>query len=266
MTRQDIIDHAVAFIASSPLNTVGPDTALTPDVAGLRLFDAPLVAFGAADDPLFDKLREPQVVGPMFRPPGDWLDGARTVISVFMPFSATVRESNRADPRAPSAGWLHARIEGQALLGELCCELIRRLNEQGHGAVAPSLDPHFTTENYRSSWSERHVGFVCGLGTFGLSAGLITERGMAGRLGSVVTTLALPPDTRPYTDVYEYCTRCGACLRACPVHAIGEDGKKHPPCDALLEETRAAHAPYYGCGKCQVGVPCEASRPARRAE
>ena len=36
-----------------------------------------------------------------------------------------------------------------------------------------------------STWSERHVAYVSGLGTFGLSGGLITAKGQAVRLGSV---------------------------------------------------------------------------------
>ena len=62
-----------------------------------------------------------------------------------------------------------------------------------------------------SLWSERHAAYVCGLRTFGLSKGLITKKGIAGRFTSLITDLPLLADERAYTDVYEYCTRCGAC-------------------------------------------------------
>lgn len=122
--------------------------------------------------------------------------------------------------------------------------------------------PHFT-----SNWSERHVAYVAGQGTFSLSRGLITEKGVAGRFGSIVTSLSLPADTRKYTEVDEYCNRCGACLANCPVHAISfEKGKSHEPCGAYLDETAFKFSPRYGCGKCQVDVPCECNIPEKTSE
>lgn len=116
--------------------------------------------------------------------------------------------------------------------------------------------------NFTSNWSERHIAFVCGLGTFGLSKGLITNKGISGRFGSIITELYITPDKRQYDDIYEYCTMCGACGRNCPASAISvEKGKDHKACFAFLEKTREKHAPRYGCGKCQVKVPCEGSLP-----
>ena len=94
---------------------------------------------------------------------------------------------------------------------------------------AQSLDDHNeSTLSYTSNWSERHVAFVCGLGTFGLSKGLITKKGIAGRFGSIITELTLSPDQREYHCIYEYCSMCGACVKNCPVNAISLDkGKNH---------------------------------------
>lgn len=39
---------------------------------------------------------------------------------------------------------------------------------------------------------------VCGLGIFGLSKGLITSKGIAGRFGSIVTELQIIPNEREY--------------------------------------------------------------------
>ena len=46
---------------------------------------------------------------------------------------------------------------------------------------------------FASTWSERHAAYASGLGTFGLSDGLITPRGQAMRCGSVVARIAVPP-------------------------------------------------------------------------
>ena len=115
---------------------------------------------------------------------------------------------------------------------------------------------------YIPSWSERHAAFACGLGTFGLSKGLITEKGVCGRFGSIITDLELPPDERNYKEVYEYCNMCGVCITHCPVNAISLDkGKNSSLCSKFLDEVREKHAPRYGCGKCQVSVPCESGIP-----
>ena len=66
------------------------------------------------------------------------------------------------------------------------------------------------------------------LGTFGLSRGLITKRGMAGRITSIIINAEFEPDERPYTGIYDFCIRCGACALKCPVKAISmEYGKNN---------------------------------------
>lgn len=247
---------------------------------GLRLYEEALVGVAAADDPLFRRFREPGVVGPHYLLPEDWLPGARSVVSVFLAYTETVRVSNRADKALPSQEWLIGRIEGQQLIQNLLCEaLMEALRRSGGSVNAPMLDPRFRSWSdaggpeepggpaFTSNWSERHTAYACGLGSFGLSRGIITEKGMAGRLFSVITTQAVAPSPRPYTDRYEYCTQCGACVRRCPARAITlEKGKKHPPCAAFLDHTRELFSPRYGCGKCQTAVPCESRRPGLKIE
>lgn len=273
LTAGELQRLAAAFTASDPRAVIDADTALSAAEVGLCLFDPPLLGFAAADDPLFAALRAPGVVGPQLLLPGQWLPGAQSVVSVCMPFSAAVRESNRRDRRAPSFGWLHARYEGQAFIGALLRYLMQKLAAAGCRAAAPSLDPRFQSWSgdadggygFNSNWSERHAAYVAGLGTFGLSAGLITEKGVAARYGSLITDAAFPPSERKYTEVYEYCNRCGACVRNCPAGAISlEQGKDHAPCSRFVDWTAEKYHPRYGCGKCQVGVPCEHARPPRR--
>jgi epoxyqueuosine reductase QueG len=283
-TKAALVEEAVLFTEQSPRNRVSADEALRPDLAGMRIFDAPAAGVASADDPLFAALRQPGVVGPRFRLPRDWLPGARSVVSFFLPFTEVVKKANRADAAWPAPEWLHGRIEGQMAVTALCRRLEAFLREAGCRVVAPSLSADFKTwgasadrhnpapqrdaeaAGFGSNWSERHVAYVCGLGTFGLSAGLITKRGMAGRFGSVLTDLELPPDAREYAAYDAYCTRCGACVRRCPVKAVSpETGKDHARCAAFLDKTLAAHKPRYGCGKCQTRVPCESAVPPARA-
>lgn len=51
---------------------------------------------------------------------------------------------------------------------------------------------------YVSRWSERHVAYISGLGTFGLSDALITPLGKAMRCGSVVARVKIQPTARSY--------------------------------------------------------------------
>ena len=126
---------------------------------------------------------------------------------------------------------------------------------------------------YISTWSERHAAYAAGLGTFGLSKGLITKKGMAGRFGSVITSAEFDADIRPYSQPFEYCTMCGACMVKCPAGAIDKAkgcalGKDQLVCGPYVSGSKLPpHGPNqrvrYGCGKCQCGVPCESGIPKR---
>lgn len=263
MDKKTIAKAAGEFVNKSDFNYVSRDKAITENLGGLKIFDEPIFAFGAAEDIGFKLLKNPSIVGEHLLTPREWLQGANTVISYFFPFTDEVRKSNRENMRFPSNEWLHGRIEGQNFLNEFGKFLSSELNAAGYESVVPSLDSRFELRTFSSNWSERHAAFVCGLGTFGLSKGLITERGMAGRFGSIITRLRLEPDIKKYKDIYAYCTMCGACAKNCPVGAIAADtGKDHRKCSDFLDITREKYKPRYGCGKCQVSVPCEKGIPA----
>jgi epoxyqueuosine reductase QueG len=274
MTRQGFEEILKNFIHTAPGNFVGKDLALRPELAGMRIFDDPLAGYADPADPYFRELKKPGVIGDHVMLPHEWLPDAKAVISVFLPFTEQVRAANRAGMDWPADEWLHARIEGQAFQNELCRFMAAKLREEGFTTAAPMIDSRFASGNpeitdrknqgyYTSNWSERHAAYACGLGTFGLSRGLITRRGMAGRFLSLITSAPFEPDVRPYTGLYDYCVRCGACSRNCPAGAITlNEGKNHPRCSAFLETTREKHRPRYGCGKCQVKVPCENRIPS----
>ncbi len=276
------MNMASHFVESSEDNYIAGEIAISGDVVGMKIFDAPIFAFGSADDEYFQLLKNPSVIGEHFMVPREWLSQSKTVISFFLSFTEAVKKGNKADMAWPSQEWLHGRIEGQAFINKLCRYLNLELINAGYNSLVPSLDKRFwsktgfkdntsysndsviTTPSYTSNWSERHAAFVCGLGTFGLSKGLITKKGIAGRFGSIITELYLPPDVREYKDIYEYCSRCGACMENCPINAIDMDkGKNHTICSSFLDITAEKYKPRYGCGKCQVRVPCESSIPKK---
>ncbi len=268
MNKQDLLKAAVAYMAGSAGNIVAREAALSNRAVDMKIFDAPLLGFASADDEGFTKLKDPDVIGPHFLTPVEWLPEAKTVISFFLPFTELIRKSNQEQKAWPSAEWLHGRIEGHAVLVKLARHLQDILVKAGFKSVIPSLEAGFWSSSggeaqmYTSNWSERHVAYLCGLGTFGLSKGLITRSGVAGRFGSIVTEAYFLPDQREYQDIYEYCLLCGACVKNCPVNAISlEKGKDHRICSKFLDKTQLRFHPRYGCGKCQTGVPCESGIP-----
>ena len=273
MDFQRLIYMAEDYTENSPLNYVSESAAISPELVSMRMFNKPLIGAASSDDECFASFKDTGVVGPHFMSPAEWLPGAKSVVSLFFPFMPDVLRSNAAMAEWPSNEWLHARIEGQMFINSLMEHLKVELIGEGYGCVVPSSDPRFKAAdgkvseklpglNFTSVWSERHVAFACGLGTFSLSKGLITRSGVAGRFGSLVTSLELSPSGRSYSDVFEYCSMCGACIKKCPVSAISfENGKDHRICSDFLDVTNARYLPRYGCGKCQVGVPCQSRAP-----
>ena len=276
MTILELERQLAAFVAEDPGNFIEESYALHREYIGTQIYEAPLMGCAAAEDPLFAYMKQkPDVYGPTLRLPEEWLPGAVSVVSFFLPFSKAVRDSNRDDLSRPSDIWLHGRAEGQLFLNRATAYLAELLQEAGGRVAIPSQDPGFSVIRdpsraergeppYVSNWSERHAAFTAGLGTFSLSKHLITEKGVCGRFSSVITDLPLPVTPRLYTEPYEYCTFCGACRKRCAVGAIGSLEKDNRICSAFQHQTLERFAPRHGCGKCQLSVPCETQRPKRR--
>lgn len=277
MDKEKLMKIASNFIENSADNYITEEIAISEDVVGMKIFDEPILGFGSTEDEFFNLLKRGGIIGEHFLHPKEWLERSKTVITFFLPFSKVLKNSNKKDMLLPSEGWLHGRMEGQALIKMLCMYLKDELINEGYDSIVPSYDERFRAkinfdkegpnyqESFTSNWSERHVAYICGLGTFGLSKGIITKKGIAGRFGSIITELYLSPDQREYKEIYEYCSMCGACVQNCPVNTISlENGKEHPKCAEFLDMTAEMYEPRYGCGKCQVSVPCESGIPLRQ--
>lgn len=269
-TREEFTQDCQRLFNKTAGNIVG-----IPGIGDTLLYDMPLIGFAAASDEVFITYRQKKVIGPLFLDPVAWLPAAKTVVSFFLPFSAAVRISNRADRTDPSAEWLYGRIEGQSFIGKFMEALKQMLEEKGIDVCVPSMDKRFdvkfemTESDFHadSRWSERHAAYACGLGTFGLSRGLISEKGMAGRCASLIVSQEWETTGRGYTGIDDYCVKCGACVRNCPVQAISlKHGKNNIRCNNHIEKMRKKYSPRYGCGKCQVGVPCESGAPGLKQQ
>lgn len=269
------------FLLDPARNIITKQDAIDDSMIGLQLFDEPIFGYADAKDELFSQFRDDKkITYHRFMTPCEWMEGAKSVVSIFAPFTKEVRVSNRGG-KLPSHGWLHSRYEGQIRLRELSYYIKEEIEKAGYNCVVPGTDSRIEVaighndikhreilnSDYGCNWSERHVAFASGLGTFGLSRGLITRKGMAGRFASAICDIEFEPTERKYTGIYDYCTMCGACIRKCPVETISfDEGKGHEKCSRYLEEVREKFSPRYACGKCQVGVPCESGIPKRKAK
>lgn len=276
-----IKDLILEFIATSPLNTM-----LMPGEE--PAWDTALVGFSSGADPIWQQYKEyigafhwtPWEVFNQHCPETQAEAAALTVISWVLPQREAVRKANRRARTYPSEEWARIRVHGEAFNVALRHHVVRSLKSTGHAAIAPMLVPNWTIVksqrfSYASSWSERHAAHAAGLGTFGLCDGLITARGKAMRVGSVVAALSIEPTPRPYADHRAYCLffaegTCGKCIDRCPARAITEAGHDKEKCRQHLARSRehvekAYNFVGYGCGLCQVGVPCESGIPVKAA-
>ncbi len=269
------------FIAGSPLNTM-------KNQSDEPAWDEVLVGFASGADPIWQQYKE--YVGPFHWTPWEVFNqhcantpataDELTVVAWVLPQREAVRKANRKARKFPSEEWARIRIYGEEFNAALRRHVAERFTRAGHPAVAPMLAPNWTIVksqrfSYASSWSERHAAHAAGLGTFGLCDGLITARGKAMRVGSVVARMKIPPTPRPYADHRAYCLffadgTCGKCIDRCPARAISKAGHDKEKCRLHLARSRAyVNKTYrfegYGCGLCQVGVPCEAGIPVTAA-
>ncbi|WP_196590108.1 epoxyqueuosine reductase [Pectinatus frisingensis] len=263
MLLSSIQEKVNEFVLKSPLNIIEHLESLSsPPIsyAPMRIYELPLIGIASADDSLWDTFKNINIIGPAHKSPGEWLPGAKSVISYFLPYTERIRKANRIE-KITATEWLYGRWEGEMFNQALRQFIIKLVEKNGNNALAPVLDKRFAVDNLRANWSERHAAFVAGLGTFSLSRSMITLKGTAGRFGSVIIDSPLDLTRRAYTQYDEYCIKCMACARRCPPQAINNKGKDNECCRMHLYKEKEIYNPRYGCAKCQTKVPCEDKIP-----
>lgn len=217
----------------------------------------PLLGFAAVDDPLFLQMK--QIIGERALLPTDLLPEARTVVSWFIPFSRQLVQVSRAS-RHVAREWAVAYIETNQLIDDISHRLKQSLAELGVLAASVSATHNFDAETLTSRWSHKSVAYIAGLGTFGVHQMLITERGTAGRFGSLVMSAAVSPTLRPTEEycLYRQNASCLACVDSCPVGALSDDSFDRQRC---YQQVLAVDAHFSDlglcdvCGRCALG-PC----------
>ena len=262
------------YVRSSPANRLD-------SFRGAPIFEQPLIGFADGDDPLFNEYRKVvheshflprEILGlhlaEKLKPEAPHLENV-SVISFIFPINRETTKVNAREKEGPSLRWNHTRWKGQDFIKELSLYLVSFLETMGAYALAPELSSFFKIvrlpDGFASNWSQRHLAYAAGLGTFSLNDGFITAKGQAMRCGSVVTNLKLKPSVRLYANHLANCLfyatgKCGECIRRCPDGAISEKGHDKLKCLAVLYEKQkpwleGAHGPgfigpFAGCGLC----------------
>lgn len=266
------------FIRTSPENSLKNE-------ANEAAWEEVLVGFSSGSDPVFLEFKEhigafhytPEEVFNLTFAHSPATSNELTVIAWILPQREITKADNRAEDFYPSERWVRARFPGEDFNVLLRKHLVEELKKENIQAVAPMISPLWKIEmsptyGMASRWSERHAAYASGLGTFGLCDGLITPKGKAHRVGSVVARVQATPTPRPYKDHQEYCLffadgSCMACAQRCPAGAITEEGHNKKRCWDHAAVTCAEYASKkfgfngYGCGLCQTDVPCESGIP-----
>jgi epoxyqueuosine reductase QueG len=228
----------------------------------LDFWRTPLVVSAEADN-RFNRLREIATEEHLF--PKELLESARSVIVFFIPFKRSLQEENSIG-KFPCRNWGLAYQGTNALIGELSTQIQTFLKLAGYGSALTPATHNFDPIKLKARWSHKHLGYIAGLGRFGMNAQLITPAGCAGRLGSLVTEAEL--GNHPLVDSRELCLHkqgkeCLKCLSQCPVRAIELKGIIRERCWTRLK-LNIKHAKglsglnenTHVCGKCVVELPC----------
>jgi epoxyqueuosine reductase QueG len=253
---EDIRNLAINFVADYP------------ETYGERpIWRAPLVVSAVADE-RFDIL--PQIAAPDHLLPKDLLPSAKTVVVFFIPFEKTLAVENHKG-EYPTRSWGLAYEATNLLIHRLSEALKSHFEESGFCVALTPATHNFDTVRLMARWSHKHLGYVAGLGRFGVNAQFITPSGCAGRMGSLVTDAEL--GNHPLVSQDELCLhktgqKCLKCVDRCPAGAVFVSGIDRKRCwDRLnynkdhLEALAGLEASTQVCGKCQVLLPCSLKSP-----
>ena len=230
------------------------------------LWRKPIVRFADATNPGFAQLR--QIVDSGHHMPQNYLPDAKNVLSWFLPFLPEVGNNNLPGQLC-SAQWADAYLVTNEMAAWINEQLVQFLKEEyAVSAAVPTDAGMIGMDNPRSRWSQRHVAYLAGHGTFGKNNMLISDAGSVGRYFSVVTALNVSPDA-PVTEercLWKRDGSCGLCIKRCPVAALTEAGFDRYKC---LDQCLKNMARFPGadvCGKCTVELPCSYQIPSNSKE
>jgi hypothetical protein len=233
-----------------------------------------------------------------------------TCISIGFPIHPDTLKAENSYPWGNSPDHKVHSLFGAHLgfIGDASLFIVNLLQMFGYRAIAPTfttwgqefmMDFQYegtTSRDTISPCPERQWAFAAGLGTWGLPDMIITEKGMAVLLTTIMTSARIPPSTKPTKEhcLYYRDRSCNKCISRCPGQAISVNGRLAAKCDAgaaaavnynlkylkdrMINElgdyaNMSGNIMYGGsgmerpaigfpsCGRCYSGVPCATQIP-----
>lgn len=138
----------------------------------------PIVAFADVEDPEFEKIKNMTHENHML--PKEWMKDGKTVVSFFIPFAKEMVQVNKKAEYV-AREWAVAYIETNNVIKEICSTMAEKLKKYDIDVVWQLPAESYDGEKLMSYWSQRHIAYIAGIGTFGMNNMLITAKGCSGR-------------------------------------------------------------------------------------
>lgn len=279
---------------------------LPQEYGGGKIFSKPQIGVAQGNDPIFFKFKE--IIGSEHYTPLEiWLASGQKqlpasnlrVVSIVYPFTDEIRKKSITPIKLskivlPTEIYSIARNFAKDFRNDIMKKTVDFFQKRGFNAISGKLSEAYTLvakKDFYSTWSENHIAFAAGLGTFGLHEGLITNLGCNIRLASVITDAQLNVTPRKSDEPYANCLyfakgTCRDCAKNCPANAITEKGYDKMKCNKYRNKVAREMVPRIkpilkaynrrinwkykaqnypvGCELCQFGVECMDKNPMIR--
>ena len=220
-----------------------------------NLWQEPIVGFADAKGSYITALKT--IVSAEHKMPEDFMENPNIIISYYIPFKKEVAATNlNVEGNMAAQEWADAYNLTNTMISDISQYVAEMLTEMGYRAVSPT-GIVFDRELIVSNWSQRHIAYAAGLGTFGINNMLITNKGCCGRFGSVIANIPVEPDCIAEEErcLYKKNGSCKKCVQNCFSGALTVDGFDRKKCYEICMINDAKTGADV-CGKCDIDIPC----------
>ncbi|HIU25926.1 MAG TPA: hypothetical protein IAC50_05475 [Candidatus Copromorpha excrementigallinarum] len=221
-------------------------------------FGDPVIGYADTKNPLFDMFF---TRGLSDHPKGIYRPGS-TVVVHFVPYG---REVIKAGPASDK--WIRAFTESMWLSMRINGVIRETLDTVGRLSSCTNTPTDWNEDTCHEEWSHKMAAFAAGMGPFGPGGCLITEKGFAGRFGSIITdgkyADEYPPlSSKQLEDIYDEIMRqcrwegfsgvsCGEeMISVCPAGAVSQRGINRKKCQAHCKTIDQYIPSPDICGRC----------------
>lgn len=225
-----------------------------------NIWKEPVVGFADANGSYIRALKE--IVAPAHLLPEDFMENPNIIISYYIPFTEELAALNlNVEGNLAAQEWSDAYNLTNTMIADISQYVSDLLTDMGYRAVPPT-GVVFDKELILSNWSQRHIAYAAGLGTFGINNMLISEKGCCGRYGSVIADIPVEPDSILTEErcLYKKNGSCKKCVQNCFSGALTTEGFDRKKCFEICMINDARTGADV-CGKCDIDIPCAFKAP-----